>query len=131
MADFEITGMDEMNKNLEKIIKSVAPEVVEPILLKSAKMLEDDIRSRAPFLTGRLKASIVSKVLKRWSEDKAAPAIVAINYRVAPHAPLVEFGTVHAAPHPYFRPGWDANAGRVEDDIKAGILDSVNKAAGL
>ncbi len=129
---FELTGMDEMNANFQKLIKSVDPDSVEQILLKPAKMLADDIRARAPQgPTGNLKKSVVAKLLQRRSDDKSAPAIVAIHYRYGPHAHLVEYG--HAGPkpapaHPFFRPGWDVNKRQVEDDIKKDLTDAITRA---
>jgi HK97 gp10 family phage protein len=123
----EMKGADEMNKRILELTKSVRPDVVEPVLLKGAKTIADDARSRAPLgPTGNLKRGIISKTLQRRG-DAPAPAMAGINYGVAPHAHLVEFGHGGkvAAPHPFFRPAWDSNKGRVEEEIKDKLINAI------
>jgi hypothetical protein len=74
MASIEIEGLDELNENIKKLIKSVDPDKVEPILLKASDKIAGTIRSLAPVgPTGNLKKSIVSKVLKRRKSNQSAP----------------------------------------------------------
>ena len=127
----EMEGADEMNKRIEKLAKSLKPEVVEPITFDGAKTIADDARGRAPLgPTGNLRRGIVSKQLRRQG-NAPAPSLAGINYGIAPHAHLVEFGHggKRAAPHPFFRPAWDVNKERVTDEIidrlLAAIMESV------
>jgi HK97 gp10 family phage protein len=111
----EMKGADEMNKRILELTKSMRPEVA------------DDARSRAPLgATGNLRRGIISTTLRRRG-DVPAPSMAGINYGVAPHAHLVEFGHGGkvAAPHPFFRPAWDTNKGRVERQIIDDLWDVI------
>jgi HK97 gp10 family phage protein len=144
---FEIEGMDKLRDNLEKVAKSLGADAVEPILLEEAEKMADDARSRAPKgPTGNLKRSIVAKTLRRGranafgvntGNESPAPAIVAIDYRIGPHAHLIEYGTVEriskktgkssgvVPAHPFFRPAWDAHQGHIIDDISSKLATIV------
>lgn len=132
MATFEVEGLEELNNNILKLIKAVGPEESEPILLKQAVLLRNDIRERAPKgPTGNLKKSLLAGTLKRREHESAGPAIVSYNAKVAPHAKLVEYGhggPHPAPPHPFFRPGWDANKRQIEENIKTDLLNAIDKA---
>ncbi len=136
---WELQGMEQLNRNLEKVIKSLSPEEIEPILLASAKQVADDARSNAPLgPTGNLKRGIVAKTLRRIGNEPA-PSIAAIDFRIAPHAHLIEFGTVErhqksgkstgvSPAHPFFRPAWDKNRGHIEEDIRAKVKAQIEGA---
>jgi len=66
---------------------------VEPVVLEAAEMIAAGIEKRAPLgPTGNLKKSIKAKLLKRRGKNPA-PAIAAIDRKIAPHAHWVEKGT--------------------------------------
>jgi HK97 gp10 family phage protein len=151
--NIEVKGIEEIEMNIEKIAQKMDPDVVEQILLRQADMLKDAIVSVAPQgETGNLKKGIVSKVLARRGliEKKYAPAMVGINYRIAPHAHLVEFGhqirqrrkgtpgskalyskitmSTYVQPHPFFRPVWDLMKDSVRDNIEQEIKSNIEGA---
>jgi HK97 gp10 family phage protein len=132
MLKVTMDGIDDLNKKILQMLKGISPEVAEPILRKSAIFLRDDIRQRAPLgPTGNLKAALLTATLKMRKGELCGPALVAINKNKAPHAHLVEYGHAGphpAPPHPFFRPGWDANKGKVEQDITEGLIKSIEKA---
>jgi HK97 gp10 family phage protein len=146
----QMKGADELNKNILELTKTIAPEKVEPILHEGAKVVADAARANAPVgPTGNLRRGIVDKVLQRKGQDKPAPAMAGIDYRIAPHAHLVEFGTAerypkkktvlydkstgqffgtHVGPmpaHPFFRPAWDDNKDRIEKQIIDQIWNAI------
>ena len=138
--DLNIEGIEELEKQMESLIKAVHPDKVEPVLLDAAKVVAKDAKARAPKgETGNLKKGIVAKKTRRkggmtaalgLSAGEAAPAITAIDFRKAPHAALVEFGHggPHPAPaHPFFRPAWDANKNKVEKQIVDDINNLIDK----
>lgn len=45
----------------------------------------------------------------------------------APHAHLIEFGTVHHRPFPFMRPAWDTHKADVLVDLKTAIADEIAK----
>ena len=122
-----LTGMDELNANIQKLVKAVDKEQVKPILEKAATTIADAIRANAPVgPTGNLKRSIITHA---WSDYAQANAMVGIDYRIGPHAHLLEYGTVKMSARPFFRPGWDTTHTQVEEDIKTELLAAVDKAA--
>ncbi len=138
--DIEIQGIEELEKQMESLIKAVHPDKVEPVLLDAAKVVAKDAKARAPKgKTGNLRKGIVAKKTKRrggmtaalgLSAGEAAPAITAIDFRKAPHAHLVEYGHggPHPAPaHPFFRPAWDANREKVTRQIIEDINNLIDK----
>ena len=89
----EIQGLPELNVALAEIAKGMRADAVEPVLLRAAQMIANAVRGAAPQgPTGNLRRSVVGKLLQRRGQGPAS-ALVAIDYRVAPHARVVEFGT--------------------------------------
>jgi HK97 gp10 family phage protein len=129
--EYELTGFEDLEANVTKLIAALDKTEVAKILETPAKMLEDDIRARAPQgPTGNLKRSIMSKV---YDDYAAAVAIIGINYGITHVAHLVEFGHggPHPAPaHPFFRPAWDANKTQIVASVKQGLIDAVDQAVG-
>jgi len=138
-----IEGLDSLDAQIDALVKAMGPDDVEPILLKGAKQIRDYAKVNAPVgPTGNLKKSLIAKTLKRrgsamdalgLGQGNPAPAIAGVNYRIAPHAHLVEYGHggPHPAPaHPFLRPAWDWNKDRVQiqviNDLQA-KLDEVVK----
>ncbi len=120
MAD-RLEGVTELNKVFEKLAKSLPPEQVEPVLLEASQMIVEAGRPVTPYDPSRekgthLRDAWVAKLMPRRG-SKAAPAIAAMNYKKAPHAHLVEFGTVNMSPRPYFRPTWDRMHGQVQEKL--------------
>jgi HK97 gp10 family phage protein len=78
-------------------------QVVDEIQ-KTGEFLRDTIKARTPVgPTGNLRRSIVAKKFKhnRFTENPAT--FVGIDYKIGPHAHLLEFGTVFMAAKPFFR----------------------------
>lgn len=124
MADnvsIKTIGMADLDKSLQRLAQSLAPDQVEKAAYNSANIITEEIRRRAPQgPTGRLKESPHTKTLRREG-DQPAPAIAAIDRAHAPHAWLVEFGTRYADPHPFFRPAVDDKAGPAADNFEAAL----------
>jgi HK97 gp10 family phage protein len=66
---------------------------------KAMDVLLARVQANAPVDTGKLKRSI--HALSARVEGKTIMAEVVVN---APHGHLEEFGTIHQAAHPFFRP---------------------------
>lgn len=138
----KIEGMVELRDALEKLERSLNdPDMIEAILKEQAIVVADDARRRAPQgPTGHLKRGIIAKILKRRG-DVPAPAIAGVDYRIAPHAKLVEFGTSERHQkksgrytgkmprHPFLRPAWDYNKRRVLNDVINKLRALVEKSA--
>jgi HK97 gp10 family phage protein len=149
----DIQGVKELNKEFDALLKAVSPEKAEPILLDAAEVIRDAARDNAPQgLTGNLKRGIVAKLLRPYQGNSIRSSMAGIDYRIAPHAHLVEFGTgprtpkekkvmysnltgifygTHAAPmpaHPFFRPAWDTQKERITNVIISKLKNNIESA---
>lgn len=70
-----------------------------------AKQIRDDAKASVNVVTGNLKRSIKA----RKSKFDDGGWIVYCDYRIGPHAHLLEFGTEKMAAHPFLRPALDRN----------------------
>ena len=94
--DFEIRidGLNELIEDFGKLARSVDPDKVEPITLNCAKRLAAALKVEAPEgPTKNLRKAVKAKLLKRIGNSQPAPAIAAVDRKIAPHAHLVERGT--------------------------------------
>lgn len=72
--------------------------VIMPAALIAVREIED-LAPKGP--TGNLKKAPFAD----YGDPKKPNVLVGMNYKIAPHAHLVEYGTVKMRPQPYFRPG--------------------------
>lgn len=123
-----IQGMEQLNAKVDRIVKAADAQKNEQIVLKSAEIIRNRIRDKAPVgATGRLKRSPVAKLMARHG-DAPAIAIAGIDRKVAPHGHLVEFGTSHAPAHPFFRPAIDETKGAVLNQLKSEMKKNIEGA---
>ena len=88
-----IEGEKEFYDAIDRLVKSVKPDKIEPVTFKAAQMVTRASRKEAPVgPTGNLKKSVRTKRLRRFGSTPA-PSISAINRKKAPHAHLVHDGT--------------------------------------
>ena len=142
LVDIQISGFEKVEENIAKVIRQLSPEQIEGVLLEGANVIGQAAINLAPIgPTGNLKRSIVAKVLQRNSPGEAAPAITAVDYRIAPHAHLIEFGhlikrgkrgksTGFVEPHPFMRPAWDATKDQVAGAIVEEFHSLIEEAPG-
>ena len=105
-----ITGLEEIDKLLKQLPETVARNITRRALVRAAKVVEKEMRARAPVgKTGNLKASIGQvgvRGLPGGGQARQVGALKGGRFK-GYHAHLVEFGTSTAAPHPFIRPAWD------------------------
>lgn len=83
---------------IDRMVKNLKPEKVEPELFKGAQTFAREIRKNAPVgPTGNLKKAVKTKKLQRWGAGPA-PSIAVIDIKKAPHAFLVIRGTSGVRP---------------------------------
>lgn len=127
-SSMEIEGMKELQKTIQELMKVADPEKVEPIVTKASEKLINYGKPATPYDINRergthLRDAWVSKLMPRRRTKQETYAIAAIDRKKAPHAHLIEFGTVKAPAHPYFRPTWDKH----KEEISRDIIDGINK----
>lgn len=152
-----LQGMDELLKNFDRVKRSLDTRPVLASIVNAAEGMRDDAISRAPLgkgkWKGRKRGGLLGRLfggsrtwqpggnLKRgivaWAfsnQIKGRPAaFVAIDYRIAPHAHLVEFGhggPHPAGPHPFFRPAISSKRRKARKDISNSALKAIDKVGG-
>jgi len=96
----KIEGLDKMTDNFAKITKGMDDEVITDAYLNVGRKMASQMkrRIRSHRVTGNLEKGIVAKKFKYATKsggrnhEGTGKAFVAINYRYAPHAHLIEFG---------------------------------------
>jgi len=123
-----IEGVKELEAKIEQLNKGMNGEKLSKRIMPIAQEAADHIRDGAPQgPTGNLKRSIKAKELT--PRESVATVIVAVDRKIAPHAHLLEFGTVRMSPHPFFRPGWDSVKEKVEREFKEVLKGQVEDSA--
>lgn len=126
---FQIEGLQEAIRAVHSIRSALEAKDVENVLLKGARLIQQDMRRRVKVKTGRLKRAIRVKKAKRrgrWNPS----AFAAVDRKKAPHAHLVENGTSRAPAHPFARPAAEAMQEPVAREVTEGLRDLVAKGAG-
>ncbi len=131
---YKISGLRELDKNLEQFTKSTQRRVLERVLKQTAKPVEDAAKRLAPVDKGDLKRSIETVILKsnagkaafanamqsgatrqeagqaaRAANKAAAGQGLSATVRVranAPHAIFAEFGTQKMPAQPFMGPAF-------------------------
>jgi len=117
----EIQGLDELERRIKSLRSALEAKDVEEILVKGARLVRDDAKRRAPRgPTGNLRRGVKAKKGKRRGKMYST-AFAAMDYKVAPHAYLVEYGTSKMRARPYFRPAVDSMKDQVRQTVQAGI----------
>lgn len=128
-----LEGVAELDAKVKQIMLAADDaDKVEPVLLKAAEVIEESARAKAPQgPTGNLKRGIRSTLLRRLLGRPAAGA--GADYRIAPHAHLVERGTTArrqkttgrytgiSTAKPFLGPAIAENKGNVMEIIRNGI----------
>jgi HK97 gp10 family phage protein len=118
-------GLDELSADIDAMIADLEASLPE-IVMTAAEVIEAEIRQRAPVDTGALVRSLDSKADRRKG---AASATVQME-RSGPdgtehYAIFQEFGTSKMAARPFFRPGVEAAAPKVQELVSAQILAQI------
>ena len=125
-----VEGIDELKKRFQRLASVIDSKDMANKIVDAAVTIRDEIKSRAPVVTGNLKRSVVAKKYSRLTKGNPG-AFVAIDYRIGPHAHLVEYGHGGSNPapaHPFFRPGVDNKIDIAERKIKMGVIEVIERA---
>ncbi len=124
-----LEGQEELIKKLRDMGEAVRGKQIERLFLRAGKKMRNTIRELTPVgPTGNLQRSIVARTMSKRGR-KAAPAMVAVDFKIGPHAHLLEFGTVKMSPRPFFRPGVIATQDAVGKMIAKGFVRILEKIA--
>ena len=148
----KVEGLKELREQVLALARRLAPEVVEPVLLRHAQTIAEEARRRAPVQAGpkggTLRRSIICQSLGRIGNNPAA-AMIAVDKksdprgRLANYARLVEYGGgIRVAKQgrysgrafgkmpeqPFLRPAFDAKKREVMEGIARDLGAEVDKA---
>jgi len=132
----EIEGLGECIKKFKQIERAFGSrgEYLLTVLLHNATIIRDIARGLAPEgPTGNLKRGQVAKLYMYQIPDRPA-AFAAIDYRIAPHAHLIEFGHLardgsHVPAVPFFRPAIDGARTTIFRNMKQAMQIMIMQAA--
>jgi len=122
--------LDKLERKCNQILKEVGREERQ-ILLDAARYIKDgikqNIRSRFDKKTGNLLGSPYAVAYPETTSSMAV-AFAGIRPKRAPHAHLLESGTVNMPPHPFFEPAIDERKGPAMDMIEKGLKKTIEGA---
>jgi len=148
----EVKGLKELAEALGQLPLKIQGKALGAAVASGAGIVREAVKARAPVDTGAVKKSIVS-YRKRGSRPDNIGYQVGVTMqkkysRAATHVSFLkrkqtqisikqpaywwkfsEFGTVHRAATPWFRPAWTASSGRALAAIKIMLQKAVAIAA--
>ena len=127
MITVGLTGADVIKTRFKILAGKVDSRQMESRMVAAADVITEKARQKAPLgKTGNLRRGIRSGRFRKKRIGQPA-AFSAIDYRIAPHAHLVEYGTRFAAAKPFFRPAVDSSRGEVAAIIKSGVRSMIRQ----
>ncbi|MHB0929193.1 MAG: HK97-gp10 family putative phage morphogenesis protein [Candidatus Nanopelagicales bacterium] len=95
----------------------------------AADIFAAEARLRAPVKTGKLRSAIVAKINKIAEHFGAVgAAYVSVDYKIAPHAHLVEYGGRggEMPAQPFMRPAVDSKQSEAGKAVETDLLKRIN-----
>jgi hypothetical protein len=94
-VDVKIEGVEELQRDLEKMAEHISPSALQPMLLEIAKPFATKLSAVPPPLgpTGNLRKGVLAWSPKIRPGRPFAMARAGVRYKIAPHVGLVEYGT--------------------------------------
>jgi len=124
-----IEGGEELAKKLEGLTGTPYTQRVVDAINEWAVMLRDRARQKAPLgPTGNLRRSIFADRRRPFHDKWQPSALAGVNASIAPHAHLVEFGTVKMSARPFFRPAAEETAAAGQALVRRALEASIKEA---
>jgi len=115
------------NVFLEMPAKLTSPEAMD-LYKRAGKIARDRARELCPYDPKRKRGVHLRDAIFVDARYRGKPSVlVGVNYRLAPHAHLVEYGTVRWAGKPFFRPAVAQTASTVRAMLRQGIAEIIAK----
>lgn len=127
----EVLGLDKLARNLELVGKVPKTKDAKAVYHKAGLVVRRWARYFAPFDSERKKGThLRDAILVSDGPLAFTNSLVTVRYKRpgAPHAHLLEFGTVKMAARPFMRPAASTARGEVESIIKSEILKLIKAA---
>ena len=107
MAGIKITGLDKLQKKLQK---NVNLNDVKRVVSHNGAEMQTKAQQNAPVDTGHLKRSIGLEIKDGGMTAEVEPT--------AEYAPYVEYGTRFLSAQPYLKPAYNEQKRKFEQDMK-------------
>jgi len=128
-----VTGIDAIQRKVRAMGAALTRETLVPIMEEHLQPMADDMRSHARRRSGRMADSVTVST-------QLSPHQAAVNEPIAdievfagpgplPEAIQEEFGNYRESPHPFIRPGFDANVRQAMAGIEQDGVDAILSAA--
>jgi HK97 gp10 family phage protein len=148
----EVLGLRELGAKMRQLSEKMNKRIAARATGRAAKVIKDaakrnvisnNSKNATAVDTGSLRDSIVSKKLRKSETPDTSAHIVAVRtmgslrktggknrrkQRTAPHASLVEFGTVHMPAEPFMRPAFDHKSGDALNEMVKTLRDGIEDA---
>jgi len=119
---FRLKNVAEVDRQIDRAIRRLDHDQVGPLARQGAEVMANEARSRVPRDSGLLHDSIHTK---RQGVDDPPVWLAAVERRQAPHAHLIELGTVNMQPQPFWRPAFDSVHGEIVRILEGGLRRKV------
>jgi HK97 gp10 family phage protein len=127
--EISVKNFDELMRGITRVSKVANTPEAKRIYLRAAAVLVREAKRLAPYDPGRKKGTHLRDAIFLGPGDPQRPDVLAgVNRKKAPHAHLVEFGTVKWRGKPYWRPALAATKEQIQKIIAEGLLGLMEKA---
>lgn len=127
---FQIEGLDEILARLSKIMDGMTGKEAKTVYYHAGILLKNQMVANAPYDPGRKKGIHLRDAIFCGRGDENKPhVLVGVNYKKAPHAWLVEYGSHRWQGKPYVRPAITQTGSRIGSTIKEGLIAIIEKHA--
>lgn len=128
----EMVGIDELDRNIGRIIKNIkSKDLKVKVLRPAARPVWSLARQYAPYDPTRKKGThLRDAILISDGASIYQDVLVVVRYKRpgAPHAHLLEFGTVRMAARPFMRPAASAAAPEVRQIIAEELIPFIQSS---
>lgn len=126
MSIINVEGLDELEKQFDRLIDTSKKKVMMKALNAGAAPIKKEAKAKAPVKTGLLKKSIRSKQMKYTDKPSVGIYVAGKAY----YWWFIENGTSKMAAAPFLRPAADSKHGEGIEKFKEKLKAEIDKVTG-
>lgn len=136
-GNLQLHGFKELDALLKELPDEMAKKVLEQTVRAGGKIVLDAAKQKVPVRTGRLRNSLVIKkdsgAFRRFGSVKylVGANLSARRGLTAPHAHLVEFGTVKMSARPFLEPAFQENKDAIITEWRGRLWVGIQKQSAI
>lgn len=131
-----LEGLNELHEQMAEVINRTNAPEVKRIYMGAALVLRDEARDLAPVIKVPVKnpkpwqrpGMLKKAIFASYGDSSKASVLVGVNYKMAPQAHWIEFGTSGTQAQPYMRPALTATRGKCVNIIAEGLRNLIEKS---